>query len=320
MSGHDIMVIGASSGGVRALEVLVAGLPSDLQAAVFIVLHIGPRADNLLAEILGRRAKLRCASAVDGEPIRLGEVRVAPPDHHLMLEQGRVVVTRGPKENRSRPSIDTLFRSAAAAFGSRVIGVVLTGNLDDGTAGLWAIKRSGGIAVVQDPDDAEFPDMPRNARDSVSVDYSLPLNAMASQLTRLTTVAPSDNEAVVDDEHEVPGVVYVCPDCNGPLREIKIGNEKLVRFRCLVGHRFSMMSLLEGHAAARESALWSAVVALEHQAMFAERAATHALTINESEPAAALAAEAERAKEQAQVLRGLLLWKPLPLTKRTREP
>ena len=306
MIGHDIIVIGASSGGVRALETLVGGLPADLQAAIFIVLHVGPRADDMLAAILGRHTNLKCASAADGEPIAIGEVRVAPPDYHLMLEQGRMVLTHGPKENRSRPAVDTLFRSAAAAYGNRVIGVVLTGNLDDGTAGLWAIKRGGGIAVVQDPEDAEYADMPRNARGGVSVDYTVPLKEMASLLTRLTAAPALGNEPAVDDESEVPGIVYVCPDCNGPLREIKIGNERLVRFRCLVGHRFSMVTLLEGHAAATESALWSAVVALEHEALFADRAAKHATAQNEPETAAGLAEEATRAREQVQGLRGYL--------------
>jgi two-component system chemotaxis response regulator CheB len=314
--GHDIIVIGASAGGVRALETLVGGLPSDLQAAVFIVLHIGPRADDLLASILGRAGRLRCASAVDGERIPFGEVRVAPPDYHLMLEYERVVVVRGPKENRSRPAIDTLFRSAARAYGNRVIGVVLTGKLDDGTAGLWAVKRGGGIAVVQDPADAEFPDMPKNARDGVDVDHSVPLKDIADLLTSLTAIPAIGGEPIVDEDHEVPGVVYVCPDCNGPLREIKIGNEKLVRFRCLVGHAFSMMSLLEGHAEATESALWSAVVSLEHEAMFADRAATHALATGEADVATTLANEATRARKQVQVLRGMLVSKPSRTTER----
>jgi len=309
MVGHNIIVIGASAGGVRALEVLVAGLPHDLQAAVFIVLHISPSGEALLASILARRSRVDCSTAVDGEPIRMGEVRVAPPDHHLILEQGRMIVTHGPKENRSRPSIDTLFRSAAAAYGSRVIGVVLTGYLDDGTAGLWSIKRRGGIAVVQDPNDAEYPDMPRNASGGVTVDYTSSLQDMASLLTRLTAAPSPDSEQAVEDEQEVPGVVYICPDCNGPLREVKIGNEKLVRFRCLVGHRFSMMTLLDAHAATRESTLWAAVVALEHQALLAERAAKHATSRNELDAAAGLAGEAQSAKQQAQKLRDLLLSK-----------
>jgi two-component system chemotaxis response regulator CheB len=310
MGGHDIIVIGASLGGVSALKTVVGGLPSDLAAAVLVVLHVDPRSTEMLAGILASAGKLKAAPAVDGEPIAFGQVRVAPPDYHLMIARDRMIVVHGPKENRSRPAIDTLFRSAARAYGSRVIGVILTGKLDDGTAGLWAIKRAGGIAVVQDPKDAQFPDMPKNASDGVDVDHSVPLKDMARLLAKLTAVPAVESEAKMDEERDVPGVVYVCPDCNGPLREIKIGNEKLVRFRCLVGHAFSMMTLLEGHAEAREAALWSAVVALEHEAMFAERAAKQALTRNEPDGAAALTQEAARARDQGKVIRELLTLNP----------
>jgi two-component system, chemotaxis family, protein-glutamate methylesterase/glutaminase len=313
MGGHDIIVIGASMGGVKALQELVRGMPPNLQAAVLIVQHTDPRSPGLLAGILDNVGPLRAATAVDGEPIAFGEIRVARPDHHLMLESDRVRVIHGPKENRSRPAIDTLFRSAALAYGSRVIGVVLTGRLDDGTAGLWTIKRAGGIAVVQDPDDAEFPDMPKNASDAVEVDHSVPLSRMAGLLTELAATPSMPVEGTVpppDEEHYVPAVVYVCPDCNGPLREIKTGNEKLVRFKCLVGHAFSMATLLEGHAEATEAALWTAVVSLEHEAMFAERAAQHAATRNERAEAVALTAEAKRAREQGNVIRGLLTANP----------
>ncbi len=310
MSGHDIIVIGASSGGVTALQTLVSGLPPDLQAAVLIVLHVDPRSPGLLAGILDRAGTLKVSMAVDGEPIPFRQVRVARPDHHLLVEAGRVIVAQGPKENRSRPSIDTLFRSAALAFRGRVIGVVLTGNLDDGTAGLWSIKRSGGITVVQDPKDAEYPDMPRNALNGVEVDHCVPLKDVAALLVKLVNVPANEGIMKTDEVKEVPGVVYVCPDCNGPLREIKIGNEKLVRFKCLVGHAFSMMTLLEGHAEAREAALWSAVVSLEHEAMFADRAAQHATAQSEPEEAASLVAEAAKAREQGQVIRGLLAANP----------
>ncbi|MBA2481841.1 MAG: chemotaxis protein CheB [Planctomycetes bacterium] len=310
MAEHDIIVIGASSGGVAALQKVVAELPSDLSAAVLIVLHMDPRSPGLLAGILEHAGRLKCAMAVDGEPIPFGEVRVARPDHHIMVAPDRLVVTQGPKENRSRPSIDILFRSASREFGGRVIGVVLTGNLDDGTAGLWSIKRAGGIAVVQDPKDAEYPDMPTNALHGVEVDHCVPLDGMGALLAKLVEVPAMSEKIPPDEARDVPGVVYVCPDCNGPLREVKIGNEKLVRFQCLVGHAFSMMTLLEGHAEAREAALWTAVVSLEHEAMFADRAAQHAITQNDAEAAAALNAEAVKARAQAQVVRGLLQVNP----------
>jgi two-component system chemotaxis response regulator CheB len=310
MKTHDIIVIGASAGGVKALQTLVSGFPADLKAAVFIVLHMAPRTPSLLARILGPLTPLPTAVADDGEAIPFGEIRVSRPDYHLLLEAGKVRVIQGPKENRSRPAIDTLFRSAAHAYAGRVIGVVLTGYLDDGTAGLWSIKRAGGIAVVQDPNEAEHPDMPKNAADGVEVDHVASLHDMGKLLARLSTAPASMDASPPDDVKEVPGVVYVCPDCNGPLREIKIGNEKLVRFRCLVGHAFSMMTLLDGHAEAREAALWSAVVSLDHEAMLADRAAQHATSRLEAEAAQALTSEAANARGQARVIRGLLRSNP----------
>lgn len=310
MHTHDIIVIGASAGGVKALQTLVGGFPADLNAAIYIVLHVAPRTPSHLAGILGRATPLPTAVAVDGETISFGEIRVPRPDYHLLLEPGKARVIQGPKENRSRPAIDTLFRSAAHTYGGRVIGVVLTGYLDDGTAGLWSIKRAGGLAVVQDPDDAEHPEMPKNAADGTEVDHIVPLKDMAKLLVELASIPAGTQAPRPDDVQEVPGVVYVCPDCNGPLREIKIGNEKLVRFRCLVGHAFSMMTLLDGHAEARESALWTAVVSLDHQAMLADRAAQHATSRDEPEAAAALTSEAENARSQADLIRGLLRSNP----------
>ncbi len=306
MSGHDILVIGASAGGVNVLRRLIAGLPANFPAAVFIVLHIDWRGPSQLAQILTRAGNLPVAMAVHGEPIPFGEVRVARPDHHLILEQGRVGVVQGPKENRHRPAIDALFRSAAREFGARVIGVVLTGNLDDGTAGLWAIKRAGGLTVVQEPQDAEFPDMPKHACAGVDVDHCVAAQDMSDLLVALAKIPSAEVTKAEDHVHEVAGVAYLCPDCNGPLREVKIGNEKLVRFRCLVGHAFSMMTLLEAHAEAREARLWSAVVALEHEAFVSERAAVHARDINNLESAAALTVEAETARRHGMVIRGLI--------------
>lgn len=310
MAGHDIIVIGASSGGVRALQSLIRALPKNLPAAVLIVMHLDPRSPSVLGEILARAGLLRCRAAIDDEPIPFGEIRVARPDYHLTIDRERVHILQGPKENRSRPAIDTLFRSAADAFGSRVIGVVLTGHLDDGTAGLWAIKRAGGITVVQDPQDAEYPEMPKSATESVTVDHCVPLRDMASLLARLTEVPAAEDTIMIKEDHDVPGVVYVCPDCDGPLREIKTGNERLVRFRCLVGHAFSMKTLLEGHAEAREAALWTAVVSLEHQAMIAERAARQATSLEDTASATTLTAEAAEARKQGRMIRAMLMTSP----------
>lgn len=176
MATRDIIVIGASAGGVQALYKLVSALPPDLPAAVFIVLHIPAHAPSRLPEILSRDSHLTVAHAVDGERIKHGKIYVAPPDRHLLIEDSHVKLVHGPKENRHRPSIDTLFRSAARWAGSRVIGTVLTGARDDGTAGMRAIKQRGGIAIVQDPHEARFPSMPLSVLQGVRVDYSVPLD------------------------------------------------------------------------------------------------------------------------------------------------
>lgn len=177
--GHDMIAIGASAGGVEALMHVVRDLPRNIHAALFIVLHIPADAPSLLPELLNRSGMLLASHAVDGQEIQHGHIYVAPPDYHLIVEKGRMRVVQGPKENRHRPAIDVLFRSLALAYGSRAIGVILTGVLDDGTAGLLAVKRRNGIAVVQDPADALYPSMPESALAHVNVDYKVPLNESA---------------------------------------------------------------------------------------------------------------------------------------------
>src|SRR5215470_14985257 len=178
--------MGASSGGIETLLEIVRDLPADLPAAVFLVLHMRATGEGLLARIFGRAAKMEVTLARDREHIRRGCIYVASPDLHLLVEHGYVRVTRGPKENNYRPAIDALFRTAAFSYGKRVIGVVLSGSLDDGTAGLLAIKQRGGLAVVQDPQDALFPAMPRHALRAVEVDYCLPKSEIGPALVRLT--------------------------------------------------------------------------------------------------------------------------------------
>jgi len=189
MAKRDIIVIGCSSGGIEALRILLSQLPADFEATIFVVVHIGADSPGLLPFILDRFGPLEVIDPHDGERFRPGKVYVAPPDRHLLLEPGRICLTRGPKENRFRPAIDPLFRSAAQVYGPRTIGVILTGGLDDGTAGLWALKKLGGIAVVQDPKDALFPSMPTNALKYVSVDYAVPLREIAPLLVSLTNSA-----------------------------------------------------------------------------------------------------------------------------------
>jgi len=169
----NIIVIGASAGGVEPLRDIVTALPADLKAAVFIVMHVSPLTPSVLPNILTVPGRMRVAQAVDGDPIRPSHVYVAQPVLHMLIEPGYVRLTRGPRENRHRPAIDPLFRSAARAYGPRVMGIVLTGMLDDGTLGLHIVKSEGGIAIVQDPADAMFSAMPSNALKTVAVDYVL---------------------------------------------------------------------------------------------------------------------------------------------------
>ncbi len=284
--GHDVIVIGASTGGVEALMQIVRDLPADLPAAMLVVLHIPPQGVSRLPQILSRAGALPATHPADHEPLRPGHIYVAPPDFHVLVEKGKVRVVRGPRENRARPAIDPLFRSAATAYGPRVVGVILTGALDDGTAGLWAIKQRGGIAVVQNPEDALVASMPANALEYVDVNYCLPLSAIPALLVRLahepaegeeaypvpkameleSKLAASDPRTMENEERPGALSAFTCPECKGPLWELHDG--KLIRFRCRQGHAFTADAMLNGQAEAVEDALWTALNILqEHQQM-----------------------------------------------------
>ncbi|MBL6079883.1 chemotaxis protein CheB [Belnapia sp. T18] len=278
--GHDIIVVGASAGGVEALQRLSAGLSPELPAAVLIVQHVSPRARSVLPELLARAGPMPVAHALDGEPILPGRAYVAPPDHHLLVAPGgqHLLLRRGPLENRTRPAVDALFRSAAVTCGPRVIGVVLTGTLDDGTAGLVAVKRCGGISVVQDPADAVWPDMPRNALNGDSPDHSAPMALMVPLLDRLARspagpaipipldlqiearIARQELAAMGQDLVGLPSQIS-CPDCGGVLNEVR--EEKLIRFRCQIGHAYGAESLAAAQADGLENAM--AVAARTHR-------------------------------------------------------
>lgn len=325
MPGHDIIVIGASAGGVEALVTLTRSLQRKLEAAVFVVLHIPAQSPSLLPEILSRAGPLKAVQATDDLKIEYGHIYVAPPDHHMLVERGKVCVVHGPKENRHRPAVDPLFRSAALAYGPRVIGAILTGSLDDGTAGLLAVKRRGGIAIVQDPDEALYPSMPMSALANVEVDYTLPLASIGPLLGQLadkrakeeggypvsedmekeTKQAEMDLAIMHNNTHVGAPSAFSCPECGGVLWEIQDGD--LLRFRCRVGHAFSVESVLAEQSETLEEALWVALKTLQESVDLAQRLALQARTRGQEWLARRFDAKSQDAEQRATLIRRVLL-------------
>ena len=287
MAKKDIVVVGASAGGMQALETMAAGLPPDLHAAVFVVWHLAPGVKSVLPTVLNRASRIPALYPKDGDPIEPGRIYVAPNDHHLLLERGYVRVAKGPKENRFRPAVDPLFRSAAYLYSTRVIGVVLSGALDDGTAGLWAIKMRGGTAVVQDPADAVHRSMPLSALDNVTVDHKLPARQIGPLLGRLVReqaapepimaaeardrmeaeikIAREADSRLEDIQQYGEFSPFTCPDCHGVLATFRDGN--IIRFRCHTGHAVSSGALLEASTGQVEERLMDALRALDEVIM-----------------------------------------------------
>jgi two-component system chemotaxis response regulator CheB len=304
---RDIVVIGASAGGVEALTHIARHLDPNIPAALFAVLHIG-RSRSLLPEILARASRLIIRHPNDGEPIRNGHWYIAPPDHHLILEEGgRVRLFRGPNENGTRPAIDPLFRSAAEVFGNRVIGVILTGTLDDGVAGLAAIKAAGGIAIVQDPAGALCAGMPRRALETVNVDFCVPLVQIPGVILETVQGAGVAETAGTGRPTEHPGPLsgFTCPECNGALWQEEEGG--VLRFRCRVGHRYSTDAMLSAQDDSVERALWAAVRALEERAALARRLANNAEDLRNPRSVAWFVERSRAAEEHALVLRDFVL-------------
>jgi len=291
MARKDIVVIGASAGGMDALQKVVSRFPADLPAAVFIVWHLSPGLKTILPSVLNKSGPLRAGHPSDGDRIERGLIYVAPNDHHMLVENGYIRVTKGPKENRFRPAVDALFRSAAYIYGPRVIGVVLTGALDDGTAGLYTIKLRGGTAIVQEPADAMIRSMPLNALEHTNPDYTLPVAGIGDLIARLVHEEAGPLPTIERDEEEKTRLEvkiaegrdaleenvmrfgelspFTCPDCRGVLTLLKEG--KIVRFRCHTGHAVSASSLLQGANEILEEKLWDGVRALDEAVMLLNR-------------------------------------------------
>ncbi|NAZ87102.1 chemotaxis protein CheB [Kineococcus indalonis] len=325
MATRDVVVVGASAGGVEALRTLVAGLPADLPATVLVVLHVPPTGADALASILDRAGPLPARTAVPGEPLPRGTVLVATPDRHLMLAGGRVVHSTGPRENGHRPAVDVLFRSAAHALGARVVGVVLSGTLDDGTAGLVAVRSRGGVGVVQEPSDALFAAMPANAVAAADPEHVLPVAAIPALLEELVhqevpdvaearggtgttdpevAVARFDMDVVDSDDHPGDPSGYTCPDCSGALW--RIDDHGLLRFRCRVGHAWTAESLHEQQSAETEGALWVALRSLEERAALNRELSRRAEESGRRISAGRFGERADETTEAASVIRRLL--------------
>jgi two-component system chemotaxis response regulator CheB len=308
-----VVVVGASAGGVEALVQFVSALPAGTREAVCVVLHISPAGTSAMPHILGRAARLPVHSPADGDPLLAGHIYVAPPDHHLEVEPGRIRLTQSPRENGHRPAIDATMRSAAEAYDGAVIGVVLSGSRDDGTAGLVAIKRNGGSCLVQDPEEALYSGMPTNAIEHVEVDAVLPLAHMAGWLAEHHSHGPPprgdakkmpnpDPPDVGDPPREdATGTRFTCPDCGGVLFEQT--ESGLTRFRCSVGHVFSIESLADGQAQQLEGALWTAVRALEDRGELLRQMSARAMEGGHHRSAASFAEQADDADNRASLVR-----------------
>ena len=297
-------------------------LPADLPASVFVVQHVPPGFSSTLPHLLSSVSALPARHPQNEETIEPGVIYVAPPDHHLLLEGHKMLVTRGPKENRFRPSIDALFRSAAYTYGSRVIGVVLTGYLDDGASGLWSVQRQGGLAVVQDPQDAQSPAMPTNALKLVAADYVVPLAELGALLVRLSaesappkprlpaaeldllaielTIAKQDDALELRLLAQGRPTPFICPECHAALTLLVEG--QLIRYRCRAGHAYTFSALLAEVTESVKKLLYQGVQGLEETQTLLHNVGGHFSENNQSEVADLLFQQAKQAAKQAQVV------------------
>lgn len=331
MAYHDIVVIGASAGGVEALTRLVRDLPPGLPASLFVVCHFPPSHRSVLPDILSRSGPLLATHAIDGEVFNPGHIYVAPPDYHLLLvEEQRLRLQRGPRENHHRPAADPLFRSAARVYGRHVIGVVLTGALTDGAAGLLAVRASGGIAVVQDPADARVSAMPVNAFRVAGADHSVSLDRLGSLLVELIAqpfLEPGGPD-MTDAFENMPDIVnkdmseqvrngrrgritiYRCPECGGALWQVD--EAQLMQFRCHVGHVYNGETLLEDQAGALEAALWTAVRTFKERHLLAQQLAEQEKRRGDTAAAALFEEQAKQAENYGEAIQHYILSNPPP--------
>lgn len=325
MFTHDIVVIGASAGGIEALSHFVNELPSDLPVSIFVVVHFPTQSESILPDILSRKSALPAYHPYNREPIAPGRIYVAPPNYHLHLEQDFIRLEHGARENGFRPAIDPLFRSAACIYGPRVVGVLLSGSLDDGVTGLNLIHRSGGVILAQDPAEAIVPSLPLNAIENSPIDAVLSVEKIAQRIVELAH-EPIDQEAfqlmkedqeqsnrfIQDDmkgfEHGEQSknqrTVLTCPECGGVIWEIREGDQ--VHYDCHVGHSYSSETMLHAQSAALEAALWTAVRTLEERAALIRRLAVRAANHKSHLVEKRFLQQADEAERDASIIRTLL--------------
>jgi two-component system chemotaxis response regulator CheB len=326
MQKRDIIVIGASAGGFEAIKTLVKGLSAQLEAAILIVWHMSPDVKGILPYVINKLHGIPAANAYDRELITPGRIYVAPPDRHMLIVDDYLRVTKGPKENRFRPAIDPLFRSAAYRYGNRVIGIILSGALDDGTAGLWTVKKHGGVAIVQDPANAEVASMPESAIRGVNVDYTLSVEEMPHLVSKLCseTIAFRNHYNVeknrrteeeiriaLQDELYTAGVQlgkltpFTCPECHGVLSMIK--EDEMIRYRCHTGHAYSAASLLQSISHNIEDSLWNAIRGIEESIALLNHLGDHFAELNQTHLAALYFKKAQETFVRSGLARKALL-------------
>lgn len=321
---HDIVVIGASTGGIETLSAILTRLPATLSASIFIVQHTSPMSKGYLAQILNNLSELEVVEAKDNEPIKKGYVYVAPADYHLLIKDEHTKLVRGPKENRSRPAIDPLFRSAAASYTSRVIGVILSGALNDGTAGLLSIKDCGGIAIAQLPSDAICASMPQSAVDNVELDYCLPALQIADKLIELVnqkaenfvdipeeilienTIAENGMSTIKIQDDIGKASFYSCPECGGRLWEMNKDNQ-FKRYRCHIGHAFTAANILSESTQRIDDALEVALRTLKEKSNLLKQMAEDARVLGQSNIANIYESQVKETNKQANAINALLM-------------
>jgi two-component system chemotaxis response regulator CheB len=316
-----IVCIGASAGGLNAVGELVSQFPLQINAAIFVVLHLSKSAiGDILVTRLEKATSLSCEVAKNGVIIQPGHIYIAPPDVHLLVGDGKIVIGHGPPENRFRPSIDVLFRSAAAHYGEKTIGIILTGFLNDGTVGMWSIKQSGGHTIVQDPNEAEYPDMPLSVLETMETDYCTQLKKISDVVLKIIEDAESkgispppaivaesklsEKSATTIEQVAELGekTLFACPDCGGGLWQIS--NDRVKHYRCHIGHSYSETDMIVRQSQAIEQTLWVALRMMEERKILLKKTATEnenkgltSLSVSMREQARQLENHVEKLKE-----------------------